>query len=103
MEPMQHRGRTPPHLGKKQLKKLKRTKAWKRMLRRLGLVGAALAAKEIFDAANADKSEAFEDLLEIIEDFPEDRKRMILEDVCRKNPDVCSAYFGEPLEEPECR
>ncbi|MFQ5540505.1 MAG: RHS repeat domain-containing protein, partial [Candidatus Binatia bacterium] len=103
LEPIPHKGRTPPHLSKSQLRKLMKTPAFKRMLRRLGLVGAAIAAIEIFEAATADKSEAFENLLEIIGDFPEDKRQMILEEVCKKNPDVCSAHFDEPLEEPECR
>jgi len=105
LEPIPHKGRTPPALSKNQLRNILKSKAWKKMVRRLGVLGVALTAMEIFDAANANRTEAFDNLLDLINDFPEETRRQILEQVCKGNADLCSKNLDQQssAEGPTCK
>jgi RHS repeat-associated protein len=79
---------------KKLLKKMK----GRGLIRSLGVLGAFLTAKSIYDVTTATKAEAFENLLEQISDLPEDFQEDLLKDVFQKNPDL---FTVQESSEPE--
>jgi RHS repeat-associated protein len=55
-------------------------------LKKLGYLGMALTAYDIYDAMTADEAHAFENLLDILAPIPQDRREKMLHDVIKNNP-----------------
>ncbi len=64
--------------------------------RKAGLIGMLLTAYTLYQAATADDAKAFENILEMIQDFPEEKQKKIIEEMMKNRPD-----FFEKMPDPK--
>ena len=74
----------------------------KKIAKKTGLIGALFTIYEVYDAATATKAEAFENIMEMIEDWPKDLQKELIEDMLKNNPDFFEEEYIDSWRKKDC-